>query len=217
MIIKCENINKNYHTLSVLNNLNLQVQTGEKIAIVGASGCGKSTLLNILGTIDKIDSGAINICGENINTMSEKQLSLFRAKNIGFIYQFHHLLTDFSIIENIMMPLLINNFNKKSATDKALKLLKMINIENKKNYFPQQLSGGQQQKIAILRAIITRPKIILADEPTGNLDDKNAIKSLELLIALQQKYNTTLILVTHDKKIADKMDKTLILKNGILC
>ncbi|MBT3277019.1 ABC transporter ATP-binding protein [Candidatus Thioglobus sp.] len=215
-LISCHGINYQYrdgkHHTQVIKDLNLDVAAGESIAILGQSGCGKSTLLNLLGGIDRPDSGQIKINNTDINTLDEQEKSEFRSKNLSFIYQFHHLLKDFSALKNIMMPLLIQS--DPDAKQKAMKILNKVGLESRANHLPSELSGGERQRVAIARALITQPKCLLADEPTGNLDGKNAQEILDLMMTLNQTHNNSLIVVTHDEKIAARMRRVLVLENG---
>ncbi len=219
-IIECNNISYTYlngkQRIPILNNLNLNVKQGESIAILGQSGCGKSTLLNLLGGIDKPTQGKILINGINLNTLNENDITLLRGKYLGFVYQFHHLLNDFSMLNNVAMPERIQGVNQQSAQANAKKLLSKIGLEHRLNHLPSELSGGERQRVAIARALITNPSCILADEPTGNLDAKNTNEVINLMLELNHDQNCALIIVTHDEKIAIKMDKSLILNNGML-
>ncbi len=219
-VIKCKNIRYSYHDgdreTPILSNLNFEVSQGESIAILGQSGCGKSTLLNLIGGIDKPSSGEVYIGNNDLATLNEEKITELRAKSLGFVYQFHHLLKDFSAIENIAMPLLIQGINKKTCIKKASQITKTIGLEHRENHLPSELSGGERQRVAIARAIISNPSCLLADEPTGNLDAKNASSVLELLINLNQQHGSSLIIVTHDEKIATKMDRVLVLEGGHL-
>ena len=219
-IIRCEDVNYHYEdggrTTLILSALNLQVNAGESIAILGQSGCGKSTLLNLLGGMDKANNGKIIINNTDISALDENSITKLRAKNLGFVYQFHHLLKDFTALKNVAMPLLIQGINSKIATQKATSLLHAVGLSHRIDHLPGELSGGERQRTAIARALITQPSCLLADEPTGNLDANNANEVLDLMIALNQQQNSTLLIATHDEKIASKMQKILILKNGNL-
>ena len=219
-IIRCEDVNYHYEdggrTTLILSALNLQVNAGESIAILGQSGCGKSTLLNLLGGMDKANNGKIIINNTDISALDENSITKLRAKNLGFVYQFHHLLKDFTALKNVAMPLLIQGINSKVATQKSTSLLHAVGLSHRIDHLPGELSGGERQRVAIARALITQPSCLLADEPTGNLDANNANEVLDLMIALNQQQNSTLLIATHDEKIASKMQKILILKNGNL-
>ncbi len=219
-MIECQNVGYNYDDgkvkTSVLNSLNLSLEKGESVAILGQSGCGKSTLLNLLGGIDKPTQGKVLINNIDLTTLSEEKTTQLRAQHLGFVYQFHHLLKDFSALDNVAMPLLIRGDNKKSALIVASELLSTIGLKDRLNHRPAELSGGERQRVAIARALITQPGCLLADEPTGNLDAKNAADVLELMIELNQAQNSALVMVTHDEKIAQKMQRILVLENGQL-
>lgn len=207
-IVKIENLEKTYktqsETLTILNELNLTVKESSKLVIVGESGSGKSTLLNIIGGIDNATSGNVFVGKWNITKMSEKELSSFRSKYLGLIFQFHYLLKDFSALENVYLPSLIAGVPKKQAILRAECLLNDVGVFERKNHLPSQLSGGERQRVAVARALINDPELVLADEPTGNLDPQNAEKIGNLLFDIADKYKKTLIMVTHDEKLAQK-------------
>jgi lipoprotein-releasing system ATP-binding protein len=215
-LISCRNINYQYddggHHNQVIKNLNLEVDSGETIAILGQSGCGKSTLLNLLGGIDRPNSGQIIINNTDIGSLNEEEITKFRSNNLGFIYQFHHLLKDFSALKNVMMPLLIQA--DPLAEEKAMQILVKVGLESRVSHLSSELSGGERQRVAIARALITQPKCLLADEPTGSLDSKNARETLDLMMDLNQIHDNSLVIVTHDEKIASKMQRVLVLENG---
>ncbi|WP_428087675.1 ABC transporter ATP-binding protein [Candidatus Thioglobus sp.] len=217
-IVSCTQVNYQYadgaQDSRIIKNLDLDIKPAESIAILGQSGCGKSTLLNLLGGIEKASSGKIIINGADLALLNETQITKLRADNLGFVYQFHHLLKDFSALKNVMMPLLIQGEKSLPAKNKAIKILTTIGLEHRINHLPSELSGGERQRVAIARALITQPKCLLADEPTGNLDSSNANEVLDLMIALNQAHGSALIIVTHDKKVAEKMQRVLILKDG---
>lgn len=217
-IIECKNLGYSYHDgdreTPILVNLNFEVSIGESVAILGQSGCGKSTLLNILGGIDKPSYGTVKIDGVDLSAISEEKLTKIRSERLGFVYQFHHLLKDFSAIENTAMPLLIKGKKRGLAIEEAKNILSIIGLENRLNHLPSELSGGERQRVAIARAIINKPSCVLADEPTGNLDAKNALSTLEMLINLNQAQNSSLVIVTHDEKLAQKMSTVLVLEDG---
>lgn len=219
-IIECNNLSYHYfdgkQETPILNNFNLSVKQGESIAILGQSGCGKSTLLNLLGGIDEPTQGEVLINGVNLGLLNENDTTLLRGKYLGFVYQFHHLLSDFSALDNVAMPERIQGKNQQSAQTNAKKLLSKIGLDHRLNHLPSELSGGERQRVAIARALITNPSCILADEPTGNLDAKNAHEVLNLMLTLNRAQNCALIVVTHDEKIAAKMDKALVLNHGVL-
>lgn len=219
-IISCQNVCYQYddgnHTTSILQDLNLEVGAGESIAILGQSGCGKSTLLNLLGAMDKPSSGKVMINDADISTLNENQITELRANNLGFVYQFHHLLKDFTALKNVMMPLLIKGVDSKTASQQSSALLAAVGLGERTHHLPAELSGGERQRVAIARALITQPSCLLADEPTGNLDASNADEVLNLMIELNQQQNSALVIVTHDEKIAARMQKVLVLENGQL-
>ena len=219
-ILECRSLSFNYgdgnSKTSVLKNLDFRVKTEERIAIIGQSGCGKSTLLNLLAGLDMPSQGEVLIDNINIASMKERQRTELRAKNLGFVYQFHHLLKDFSAIYNTALPLLINDFDKNEALTKAENILKKVGLESRTNHKPSELSGGERQRVAIARAMITEPACLLADEPTGNLDERNAKDILDLIIELNSNQHTALLIVTHDLSIADKMSRQLELTDGHL-
>ena len=219
-ILECRSLSFNYgdgnSKTSVLKNLDFRVKTEERIAIIGQSGCGKSTLLNLLAGLDMPSEGEVLIDNKNIANMKEHQRTELRAKNLGFVYQFHHLLKDFSAIYNTALPLLINDFDKNEALTKAENILKKVGLESRTNHKPSELSGGERQRVAIARAMITQPVCLLADEPTGNLDERNAKDILDLIIELNSNQHTALLIVTHDLSIANKMSRQLELTDGHL-
>ena len=219
-ILECRSVSFNYgdgnSKTSVLKNLDFRVKTEERIAIIGQSGCGKSTLLNLLAGLDMPSQGEVLIDNKNIANMKERQRTELRAKNLGFVYQFHHLLKDFSAIYNTALPLLINDFDKNEALTKAENILKKVGLESRTNHKPSELSGGERQRVAIARAMITEPACLLADEPTGNLDERNAKDILDLIIELNSNQHTALLIVTHDLSIANKMSRQLELTDGHL-
>ena len=219
-ILTCHDLTYHYqngeHQTQVLNQLNLSVKTGETIAILGQSGCGKSTLLNLLGGMSRPSGGKIELNQTDLSTISEDEITRLRAKHLGFIYQFHHLLKDFSALDNVAMPLLIRGDDKQQAYHQATTLLQNVGLSHRLNHKPTQLSGGERQRVAIARALVTKPSCIMADEPTGNLDSTNANDILSLMLSLNQVQKSALVVVTHDEKIAQQMQRILILENGIL-
>ena len=198
----------------MLKNVELSIASQEIVTLLGASGAGKTTLLNIIGTLDKADSGIVEINGRNISELNEKQLSEFRNKEIGFVYQFHYLLNEFTALENIIMPALIAKEKKNIAIEKAKDLLNILNIYDRAEHKPSELSGGEQQRVAIARALINRPSIILADEPSGNLDTNNAKQLHELFFQLRETYKQTFLIVTHNNELAQMSDRRLIMQDG---
>ena len=217
-IIECRSVSFSYNEgsnqTSVLKNLNFEIKSGETTAIIGQSGCGKSTLLNLMAGLDTPSEGDVLIANTNISKISEKDRTELRAKNLGFVYQFHHLLNDFSSVYNVALPLLIMGVDKSDALLKSKKILTKVGLENRLNHKPSELSGGERQRVAIARALITEPTCLLADEPTGNLDAANAKDVLELIIELNTDKTTALLIVTHDLSIANKMSRKLTLTNG---
>ena len=219
-IIECRSLSFSYidgnNQTSVLNNLNFEVELGDSIAILGQSGCGKSTLLNLIAGLDSPSEGDVLINNTNIAKLNEKDRTELRSNNFGFVYQFHHLLNDFSSIYNVALPLLIRGDNKESAILNSKKILTKVGLENRLNHNPSELSGGERQRVAIARAMVTEPACILADEPSGNLDAKNAKDVLELIMELNENNTTSLLIVTHDLSIANKMNRKLTLSNSKL-
>ena len=213
-MIQISNLNKYYGSLQVLKNVELSIASQEIVTLLGASGAGQTTLLNIIGTLDKADSGIVEINGRNISELNEKQLSEFRNKEIGFVYQFHYLLNEFTALENIIMPALIAKEKKNIAIEKAKDLLNILNIYDRAEHKPSELSGGEQQRVAIARALINRPSIILADEPSGNLDTNNAKQLHELFFQLRETYKQTFLIVTHNNELAQMSDRRLIMQDG---
>ena len=219
-VIDCQALSRAYHDgesqTQVLDQLNLVVSAGESVAILGRSGCGKSTLLNLLAGIDQPSSGQVMISGVDINTLSEEARTQHRAKHLGFVYQFHHLLKDFSALDNVMMPLLIQGVDSQTASSQASDLLTQVGLGERLTHLPQALSGGERQRIAVARALVTQPDCILADEPTGSLDAENAKAVLAVLLSLKQSLGKALIIVTHDRQIAKQMDRILVMEGGRL-
>ena len=219
-ILACEAVCKNYYdgqlNVQVLDNLTLQVEKGRSIGIVGASGSGKSTLLHILGGLDKPTSGRVSLMGQDLSELSQKQLSRLRNQHLGFVYQFHHLLPEFSALENVMMALLIGKRPKEQARERALLMLEKVGLKNRVLHRPGELSGGERQRAAIARALVTDPACLLADEPTGNLDRKNALNILDMMMELKQELGTALVVVTHDDEMAARFDRVLNMADGAL-
>ncbi len=217
-IISCQNISKRFKEgkldVEVLRGINLDIHAGEKVAIVGSSGSGKSTLLHILGGLDLPSEGSVQILGQDIAKLSDAERGVLRNKSLGFIYQFHHLLPEFTALENVAMPLLIGGAKVADATDKASEILEKVGLGKRLNHKPGQLSGGERQRAAIARALVTQPQAVLADEPTGNLDHKTAMHIFDLMQSLNQEMQTAFIIVTHDMPLAKKMDKVYNLIDG---
>ena len=215
-MISVQNVNKFYGNLQVLKDVSLQVNKAEVVAIVGASGAGKTTLLQLIGTLDKPSDGKIFINDVDVSSLSDKKLSAFRNKNIGFVFQFHHLLPEFTAIENVCLPALIAGISKKEAITKATELLELLGVAHRTEHKPSELSGGEQQRVAVARALINNPSVILADEPSGNLDTHNAEELHKLFFTLREKLRQTFVIVTHNKELADMSDRKLTMKDGIM-
>ncbi len=219
ILIKAEGIYKSYiendGKLEILKGASLEISRGQTVSITGQSGCGKSTLLHILGMLDKPDQGRIVFNGKEIST-DDKKLHKFRNNNLGFVFQFHYLLEDFTAIENVAMPMLVSGKSHKVSLKQAEELLKLLDMKDRKDHYPNQLSGGEQQRIAIARALINRPDLLLADEPTGNLDPTHSTEVIDLLLKLNKEIDQTVLLVTHNPIIADQTERKLELVEGIL-
>lgn len=215
-MIKANNIHKSFGTLEVLKGVSLEVKRSEVVSIVGQSGAGKTTLLQILGTLSAMDSGSLRIDGEDIGGMNDNQLSDFRNRHIGFVFQFHHLLPEFTALENVMMPALIAGRSKQEAEKGALNLLKMMNLTERTTHKPSALSGGEQQRVAIARAIVNHPALLLADEPSGNLDTKNRDEIHSLFFRLRDELGQTTVIVTHDDGLASMADRKITMRDGII-
>jgi len=215
-MLKATGVKKSYGSLPILKGVDFEVQKGEIVSIIGASGAGKSTLLHILGTLDKPDSGSVELNGTKINDLSGELGSVFRNKNIGFVFQFHHLLPEFTAIENICIPAFIAKIPKKTAEVKAMELLDMLGLRDRALHKPNELSGGEQQRIAVARALINRPTVVLADEPSGNLDSKNADALHQFFITLRENFNQTFIIVTHNEGLAKISDRVVTMKDGLI-
>ncbi|MGV8878225.1 MAG: ABC transporter ATP-binding protein [Sphingobacteriaceae bacterium] len=215
-MLKAAGIKKSYGNLQILKGVDLEVAAGEIVSIVGASGAGKSSLLNIIGTLDRADEGSIFLNGRQVSTLNHKQLSNFRNREIGFIFQFHHLLVEFSALENVCIPAFIGGMSKIDAEKKAAKLLDMLGLRDRRDHKPNQLSGGEQQRVAVARALINDPAVILADEPSGNLDSKNAGELHQLFLDLRDQFHQTFIIVTHNEELANIADRKVIMKDGLI-
>ena len=215
-ILQVKNVAKKYGHIDVLKDVSIAVQTGEIISIVGASGAGKSTLLHIAGTLDKADSGTVAINQTDTGKLSEKQLSKFRNKHIGFIFQFHHLLPEFSALENVCIPGWVSGADKNEVTKKAKALLQRLGLDKRIDHKPNALSGGEQQRVAVARSLINNPHIVFADEPSGNLDSKNAKEMHELFFTLRKELGQTFVIVTHNEELAEMSDRKLVMKDGLV-
>lgn len=213
-MIEIQNIHKNFGNLKVLQEVNLTINSGEIIAIVGPSGAGKSTLLQIMGTLDKPDSGHILYQGKSTLMMKNDELARFRNTQIGFVFQFHNLLPEFSALENVCMPAFIAGKNKSSSVNEATQLLERLGLKHRLSHKPNELSGGEQQRVAIARALINRPIVILADEPSGNLDSENAKELHHLFFELRNEFHQTLVIVTHNSTLADMADRKIEMRDG---
>ncbi|MEN9346695.1 MAG: ABC transporter ATP-binding protein [Flavobacteriales bacterium] len=209
-------IEKTYDKLQVLKGVNVEIAAGEVVSIVGASGAGKSTLLHLLGTLDRPDRGKILIDGTDVSSLSTAKLAQFRNANIGFIFQFHNLLPEFTALENVCIPAFIGKTDKAAAEQRALELLTFLGLAERAHHKPSQLSGGEQQRVAVARALINKPKVIFADEPSGNLDSKNARELHELFFSLRQQFGQTFVIVTHNEDLARMADRTLTMVDGKL-
>ena len=215
-MLQARSIRKSYGQLQILKGVDITVKQGEIVTIVGASGAGKSSLLNILGTLDKPDSGQLFINDVELNQLSNKNLSAFRNKEIGFIFQFHHLLAEFNAIENVCIPAYIAGTSKSEAEKRATELLSLLGLGNRLDHKPGQLSGGEQQRVAVARALVNNPAMILADEPSGNLDSHNARELHQLFIDLRREFNQTFIIVTHNEELANLSDRKVLMKDGLI-
>jgi len=219
-LLYCTDVVKNYQegslTTHVLKGVSISLKEKELVSIVGSSGSGKSTLLHILGALDSPTSGHVFLMGASLTSMKSSQQAKIRNQHIGFIYQFHHLLSDFSAIENVAMPMLIAGKSANFAKEKAMALLDIVGLSHRGEHRPSELSGGERQRVAIARSIINQPKVVLADEPTGNLDHKTALSIYDLMRDLNRESGTAFLIVTHDNELADKMDRTVLMQDGML-
>jgi lipoprotein-releasing system ATP-binding protein len=215
-LIFADQVYKSFGHVKVLKGLGLRIEKGEIVTIVGASGAGKSTLLHILGTLDKPDSGKVLINNQNVFELKDRQISDFRNKNIGFVFQFHHLLPEFTALENICIPAFIAHKNKKESLEKAMKLLGFMKLEHRAGHKPSELSGGEQQRVAVARALINDPDIIFADEPSGNLDSNAAIELHKLFFELRREFGKTLVIVTHNQELARMSDRIITITDGCI-
>jgi lipoprotein-releasing system ATP-binding protein len=214
-MIELKNIEKSYKETKVLKGLNLSLKKGEVLSVMGASGAGKSTMLHILGTLDKPDNGEVIFNGVHVKNMNSKQLSNFRNNHIGFVFQFHHLLPEFTALENVCFPAWIKGISTEEASKKAESILTRLGLGDKVNNKPSSLSGGEQQRVAVARALINQPEIILADEPSGNLDSKNAQELHQLFMELSREFDQSFVIVTHNKELAKISDRQLWMKDGV--
>jgi len=215
-MIQVQEITKNFGNLQVLKGVNFQVQKGEIVAIVGPSGAGKTTLLQIMGTLDRPNSGNIRMDNVDLFTLSQKQLATFRNKNIGFVFQFHQLLPEFSALENVMLPALIAKRNYKEAENEAKELLHFLNLPDRMEHKPNELSGGEKQRVAVARSLINKPAVILADEPSGSLDSKNKEELHRLFFDVRDRFNLTIVIVTHDKELSALSDRIITMNDGVV-
>lgn len=215
-MIIVKDIHKSYGSLEVLKGISLEVEKGEIISIVGASGAGKSTLLHIIGTLDRADMGTIEMNSVNVRKLSDKKLATFRNKHIGFVFQFHHLLPEFTALENICIPGFLGGRNKREVERKAIDLLNFMGLKERSHHKPNELSGGEQQRVAVARALINNPDVILADEPSGNLDSASAVELHNLFFSLRNSFNQTYIIVTHNFDLANMADRKLTIRDGMI-
>jgi lipoprotein-releasing system ATP-binding protein len=216
LLLAAKGIHKKFGTLEVLKGVDIEIYRAEIVSIVGPSGSGKSTLLHILGTLDSPDSGSISLINSELQDMSSNELAAFRNRNIGFVFQFHHLLPEFSAVENVCVPAWIAKKPRKETVQKALHLLNLLGLSERAENKPAQLSGGEQQRVAVARALINEPEIVFADEPTGNLDSANARDLHQLFFSLRQQFNQTFLIVTHNEELAGMSDRTLHMKDGLM-
>ena len=215
-MIKVESLQKSYGTLKVLKGINLEVADSSVVTIVGASGAGKSTLLHLIGTLDRPDGGRVLMDGTDLYKLNDKELAEFRNRNIGFVFQFHHLLPEFTAVENVALPAMIAGATKQDALRRAGELLDYLKLSERATHKPSQLSGGEQQRVAVARALVNNPKLILADEPSGNLDTENARKLHQLFFDLRDRFGQTFVVVTHNTELAQMADRTITLQDGMI-
>ena len=215
-MIKVSNIHKRFGDLEVLKGVSLDVREGEIVSIVGASGAGKTTLLQIIGTLLSADGGEVEIAGVKLSSLNNRRVAEFRNRHIGFVFQFHNLLPEFSALENVMMPALIGGAKRKEAELRAAELLEAVGLTERAAHKPAQMSGGEQQRVAIARALMNRPSVILADEPTGNLDTHNRNEIQRLLFDIREKFGQTIVMVTHDETLADMADRKIVMSDGAI-
>ena len=215
-MIQLKNITKSFGSLQVLRGIDLSVEEGQVVSIVGPSGAGKTTLLQIMGTLDKADGGQVIINGQDISVLNQKKLSRFRNKHLGFVFQFHQLLPEFTALENIMIPAFIGGADKKEAEERARELLQFMGLADRATHKPNELSGGEKQRVAVARALVNHPDVIMADEPSGSLDSQNKEELHKLFFDLRDKYGQTFVIVTHDESLATLTDRTIHMKDGII-
>lgn len=213
-MIRATDIRKRFGAVEALGGVSLEVAQAEIVAIVGASGAGKSTLLQILGTLLAPDSGRVEIAGVDVSQLKAKEIAKFRNRHIGFVFQFHHLLPEFSAIENVMMPSLLGGCSRRESESRATELLEMVGMQHRATHRPSEMSGGEQQRVAIARALINRPSVVFADEPTGNLDTRNRDEIQRLLYDVRDRFNQTIVLVTHDDALASSADRKIVMSDG---
>ena len=215
-MIRVKDIHKSFGSLEVLKGVDLEIQKGEIVSIIGKSGAGKTTLLQIIGTLDKANNGKVEINGVDVSGLSEKELAEFRNKHIGFIFQFHQLLPEFNALENVMMPAMIGRMDWKEAEKRATQLLTDLGLGERLTHKPNELSGGEKQRVAAARALMMKPDVILADEPSGSLDEENKRELHKLLKQMQDQYNQTIVIVTHDKELAEISDRMIEMRDGLV-
>lgn len=213
-MIKACDIHKRFGGLEVLKGVSLDIAKGETVSIVGASGAGKTTLLQILGTLMPADGGSVEIAGTDVGALNDRRLSQFRNRHIGFVFQFHHLLPEFTAAENVMLPALIGGMSRREAEHRAAELLEMVGLSARASHKPSALSGGEQQRAAIARALVNRPSVVLADEPTGNLDTRNRDEIYRLLFDVRERFGQTIVIVTHDERLAEHTDRKIVMSDG---
>ena len=215
-MIRVKDIHKSFGSLNVLKGVDLEIKKGEIVSIIGKSGAGKTTLLQIIGTLDKANSGKVEINGVDVSGLNEKELAEFRNKHIGFIFQFHQLLPEFNALENVMMPAMIGRMDWKEAEKRATQLLTDLGLGERLTHKPNELSGGEKQRVAAARALMMKPDVILADEPSGSLDEENKRELHKLLKQMQDQYNQTIVIVTHDKELAEISDRVIEMRDGVV-